>query len=201
MNLESKIKKSKKIISKALKLFNYDSLAVAWSGHKDSTVLLHLCKTVYRDEKIKAFLNITGKDFPEALEFVDNLSRDWGVEVIKVKKSDKIKAIETGISKFGIKAYISAIRREENEARSRETYISKRETHMRIHPILDFTEKDIWEYIKKFNVPYLKLYDEGFRSLGEKTNTRKSGEGHAERSGRLKSKEKLMFALREMGYW
>jgi phosphoadenosine phosphosulfate reductase len=35
-----------------------------------------------------------------------------------------------------------------------------------LHPIIDWTEKDIWEYIHKNNLPYCSLYDEGFRRLG-----------------------------------
>lgn len=35
-----------------------------------------------------------------------------------------------------------------------------------VNPILDFTEEDVWEFIKKYDVPYCPLYDEGFRRLG-----------------------------------
>lgn len=70
---------------------------------------------------------------------------------------------------------------------------------MRIHPLLEFTEKDIWDYIKNFGVPYLKLYDQGYRSIGEKPFTKKTKS--TERSGREKDKEKIMGRLRDMGYW
>ncbi len=44
-------------------------------------------------------------------------------------------------------------------------------THIRIHPLLDWTELDIWEYIKQENIPTVSLYyDQGegkrYRSLG-----------------------------------
>ena len=44
-------------------------------------------------------------------------------------------------------------------------------THLRIHPLLDWTELDIWEYIKRENIPTVSLYyDQGqgkrYRSLG-----------------------------------
>lgn len=44
-------------------------------------------------------------------------------------------------------------------------------THLRIHPLLDWTELDIWEYIRKENIPVVSLYfDQGegkrYRSLG-----------------------------------
>ena len=44
-------------------------------------------------------------------------------------------------------------------------------THVRIHPLLDWTELNIWEYIKRENIPTVSLYyDQGtgtrYRSLG-----------------------------------
>ena len=44
-------------------------------------------------------------------------------------------------------------------------------THVRVHPLLDWTELDIWEYIERENIPVISLYfDQGngkrYRSLG-----------------------------------
>lgn len=35
-----------------------------------------------------------------------------------------------------------------------------------VNPIIFWTEKEVWEYIREFNIPYCKLYDEGFHRLG-----------------------------------
>ena len=35
-----------------------------------------------------------------------------------------------------------------------------------LNPIIDWTEKDVWEYIKTNNLPYCSLYNEGFKRLG-----------------------------------
>ncbi len=34
------------------------------------------------------------------------------------------------------------------------------------HPIIDWSESEVWEYIRTRNVPYCSLYDEGFKRLG-----------------------------------
>ena len=44
-------------------------------------------------------------------------------------------------------------------------------THVRIHPLLDWTELNVWEYIERENIPVVSLYfDQGagmrYRSLG-----------------------------------
>ena len=35
-----------------------------------------------------------------------------------------------------------------------------------IHPIIDWSDAEVWEYIHTYNVPYCKLYDEGYKRLG-----------------------------------
>ena len=35
-----------------------------------------------------------------------------------------------------------------------------------LNPIIDWTDNEVWEFIREYNVPYCKLYDEGFKRLG-----------------------------------
>lgn len=35
-----------------------------------------------------------------------------------------------------------------------------------LHPIIDWSEEDVWQYIKENELPYCKLYDEGHKRLG-----------------------------------
>lgn len=132
---------------------------------------------------------------------------------------------------------IVGVRADEEGSRSKERYFSPRDknndwdigdqppefwgqyktdfapgTHIRIHPLLDWTELDVWEYIRRENVPVVSLYfDQGegkrYRSLGcwpctlpvdstaknldEIIEELKSGKfaNIAERSGRAQDKE------------
>ncbi len=113
------------------------------------------------------------------------------------------------IKNNGIEAIFVGIRWDEHEARSNERYISFRENppHYRIHPILHFTEKDVWETIHKYRIPYCKLYEKGYRSLGTKSGTKKLDDKPAwlqsgeERKGRAREKEEIMERLRKLGYF
>lgn len=35
-----------------------------------------------------------------------------------------------------------------------------------LNPIIDWFDEDVWEFIREYNVPYCKLYDEGYKRLG-----------------------------------
>ena len=35
-----------------------------------------------------------------------------------------------------------------------------------INPIIDWTDAEVWEFIREYNIPYCSLYDEGFKRLG-----------------------------------
>lgn len=43
---------------------------------------------------------------------------------------------------------------------------------MRINPIIDWYYMDVWNYLLAKKVPYCKLYDQGYTSLGNKKNTK-----------------------------
>lgn len=115
------------------------------------------------------------------------------------------------IVKNGIKVLSTAIRWDEQEARKKEEYFSPRTNpeHTRLHPILHFSERDIWIATFKYEIPYNKLYRLGYRSLGARCATGKASDVPAwmqdlehtpERVGRGQDKEKVMEELRALGY-
>ena len=120
------------------------------------------------------------------------LSGEWPRYVFDHDKADYVEdanpAPFTGV--------IVGVRADEEGSRSKERYFSPRDrqndwdvgdqppelwsqyktdfapgTHVRVHPLLDWTELDIWEYIQKESIPIISLYfDRGegkrYRSLG-----------------------------------
>ncbi len=158
----------------------------------------------------------------------------------------KTDTLKMTLARYQFKALCLAIRRDEHGIRAKERYFSPRNEkfewnyenqppelwdlfksnteasqHIRVHPVLDWTELDIWEYIKRENIPICDLYfskkGQRFRSIGcepccspvaslahnlktitEELKTTKI----AERSGRAQDKEDSnnMQKLRSLGY-
>jgi phosphoadenosine phosphosulfate reductase len=64
---------------------------------------------------------------------------------------------------------IDGVRWEESNARSKRRMYercSKNDDTFYLHPIIDWTEKEVWEYIRNNKIPYCCLYDHGFKRIG-----------------------------------
>lgn len=158
----------------------------------------------------------------------------------------KTEALKSLLRKEEYDALILAIRRDEHGIRAKERYYSPRDTefrwnyidqpaelwdlyvkpsedfsHMRVHPILHWTELEVWQYVKKEKLPVNPLYfaknGKRYRSLGCMPCTVPiPSEANAideivqelktstipERAGRSQDKEKayMMQKLRALGY-
>lgn len=120
------------------------------------------------------------------------------------------------IEEKGVKAVFQGLRRDEQAARIQDDYFDKKDAehlipeHMRIKPILHFTEHLLWDTYHLHKIPYCVLYEQGYRSLGAKTTSLISAPGvpaweqdlenTEERAGRRQDKEKMMERLRQLGY-
>ena len=158
---------------------------------------------------------------------------------------NKAETLKKVLAKYGFDALIVSIRRDEHGIRAKERYFSPRDKnfrwhfakqppeifnhisdfpqadHVRVHPLLDWTELDVWLYIKEKNIPFNPLYlaknGKRYRSLGYKEVSHPVPSNAdtidkiieelktsqiEERAGRELDKEKeyVMQRLRELGY-
>lgn len=87
----------------------------------------------------------------------------------------------------GLKAWITGLRREQSLTRTSVAKVEIDDTHGGIHkinPLADWTRQQVWDYIKKNGVPYNKLHDKGYLSIGCEPCTRAVKPGEDERAGR-----------------
>lgn len=120
------------------------------------------------------------------------------------------------IERHGVKGIFQGLRRDEQTSRASDDYFEKKEAadlipeHIRIKPILHFTERMLWDTYQIHNIPYCTLYEKGYRSLGAKTTSsiaepglpawKQDLEHTTERAGRRQDKEQMMSRLRDLGY-
>jgi phosphoadenosine phosphosulfate reductase len=120
------------------------------------------------------------------------------------------------IERHNVKGIFQGLRRDEQPARVQDEYFEKKEAayliseHVRIKPILHFTERALWDTYQVYKIPYCTLYEQGYRSLGAKTTSAIAEPGvpawnqdlehTTERAGRRQDKEQMMDRLRKLGY-
>ncbi|MEJ5048946.1 sulfate adenylyltransferase subunit CysD [Chryseobacterium culicis] len=183
----------------------FERPALLFSGGKDSIVLAHLAKKAFFHGKIPfTFVHVdTGHNFPEVLDFRDQLVKQLEVNLAVRKVEDTIKSkklteakgkfpsrnwlqtytlLDT-IEEFEFDACIGGARRDEEKARAKERIFSVRDEfgqwdpklqrpelwnifngkihkgeNVRIFPISNWTELDIWNYIRREKIALPSIY-------------------------------------------
>lgn len=207
--------------------------------------------TTYKFKEIYEFRGKYAKEWNLNLIVAKNeeaVSRGIGPDSGKFHCCTELKtnALKGAIARHGFRALYLAIRRDEHGIRAKERIFSPRdedfewdyknqppelwdqyktkaadEEHLRVHPMLGWREVDIWEYIKRENIPIVSLYlakkGKRFRSIGcetccmpvnsdadtiEKIIEELKTTKVSERSGRAQDKESayMMQKLRSLGY-
>jgi phosphoadenosine phosphosulfate reductase len=87
---------------------------------------------------------------------------------------------------LGYKAWVTGVRREQSAERALGESLAWDPQYelYKVSPLLDWTESDIWAYIRAKNLPYNVLHDQGFPSIGCAPCTRPVEPGADPRSGR-----------------
>ena len=172
-------------------------------------VVLHLLRE--RLPQIPVLFLETGYHFPQTYEFRDQLTRDWGLNLVNVLPKQTVQAQE---SAFGIlyrddptkccqlrkvepllealepfDIWFTGLRREQSVTRKN---LKKAELHrlpsgktlIKVNPLADWTWGQVWEYTKAHKLRYLPQYDEGYLSIGCQPCTALPEDPKNPRSGR-----------------
>ncbi len=84
-------------------------------------------------------------------------------------------------------AWIAGLRREQWASRRNIAKVELDRDHggiVKLNPLADWTLDDVWDYVRKHEVPYHELFDHGYTSIGCAPCTRPVQPGEPERAGR-----------------
>lgn len=82
--------------------------------------------------------------------------------------------------------WITGIRADQSANRSQMQWVEWDEGYglLKYHPLFDWTEQQVWDYIHTHRIPYNALHDQGYPSIGCQPCTRAVGPGEDPRAGR-----------------
>ncbi|HEY0792336.1 MAG TPA: phosphoadenylyl-sulfate reductase [Chthoniobacterales bacterium] len=187
-------------------------VAIGTSFQLSGLVLLHQAATV--GLSLECFTIDTDLLFPESVEHRLEIERFFKlkVDVLRPAASPEEQARELGAELWQrqpdtcctlrkvvplqeklkrLDAWITGLRRDQGESRHGvqilESYLFDplRDHYvLKINPLASWTRDDVWKYVQTHQIPYNRLLDHGYRSIGCRPCTRPAGEGGNERAGR-----------------
>jgi len=167
-------------------------------------VVLHLAQQI--DPHIKVVSIMTQFKPLETFDYKDYMTKEWNLN-IKTFMSPLI--IPAGLAKTNpdeccrilkveptkkalanLDAWVTGLRRTEGRTRTDYEPVEKKKDIVKINPILDWTETDIWKYMAIKQIPPHPWYALGYRSIGCAQCSRIIDDSETERAGRWQNTSK-----------
>ena len=188
------------------------NIAFASSLGLEDQVLTQMIASI--DPATKIFTLDTGRLFPESYELIERTNNRYKINIeVYFPDAEKVEKMvkEKGINLFydsienrklcchirkilplhraleGFDCWITGLRRDQSITRNDNSMIEIDDNNhgrIKINPLINWTEKDIKDYIKTHNIPFNKLHDQGFPSIGCQPCTRAVKPGEDLRAGR-----------------
>ena len=193
----------------ALDRFQPD-LLLSTSFGAQAAVSLHLATQLWPE--IPVVLIDTGYLFPETYQFADELTgrlklnlkiyraaespawqearygREWekGVEGLeRYNQRNKVEPMQRALRELGARAWITGLRRQQAKSRSELGVVGLQKGIVKVQPIIDWTDRDVFQYLKKHDLPYHPLWEKGYLSIGDTHTSRPVSEGVSEEESRF----------------
>ena len=195
-------------------------LVMTSSFGAESALLLHMATRVVPG--IKVIFTDTGYHFPETWQHMEGLRRrldlnvwvyrtkndpiawlhhageenpNWRKDVERCCAENKNEPTERAFKELTPKAYLRGVRRNQTDVRAGAAFIewAPRYNCFVVSPLLNWTGKEIFAYMKKYDLPYHPLYEKGYASVGcnPLSCTRPIQPGEDPRSGRWSGSGKV----------
>ena len=179
-----------------------DQLVLSTSFGIQSAVMLHLVSTLIPN--IPVIFIDTGYLFPETYRFAEALTERlklnlktylprqsaaqqealhgklWeqglpGLE--RYNRINKVEPMNRAVQELGATAWLSGLRRQQASSRQARAVAEQQNQVMKIYPIIDWSQRDIYNYLTENNLPYHPLWEQGYVSVGDWHSTSKLSAG------------------------
>ncbi|HEY0503307.1 MAG TPA: phosphoadenylyl-sulfate reductase [Lysobacter sp.] len=171
--------------------------ALSSSFGAQAAVSLHL--VTQQLPQIPVILIDTGYLFPETYRFIDTLTERlrlnlkvyrpqigiawmearlgklWenGVDGIdRYNRMRKVEPMQRALDDLGVRTWIAGLRRSQARTRAGLEFLQLRDGRWKLHPIADWSDRDVWQYLQRHDLPYHPLWHKGYVSIGDVHTTR-----------------------------
>lgn len=174
-----------------------------------SAVSLHLVSRQHGE--VPVILVDTGYLFAETYQFADELTERLGLDLRvyrpKISRAwmearhgklweqgldglqryDRLRKVEPmrrALDDLGARTWYAGLRRSQASTRAQADVLELKHGRWKVHPLIDWSDRDIWEYLKRHDLPYHPLWHQGYISIGDVHTTRPLEPGMSEEDTR-----------------
>lgn len=189
--VKARVNESLDIVRAAIDRHGLDEISVSYNGGKDCLVMLILILAVIHEKyeacsalveaavldpnyKLDAIYINSEEPFPELTQFISESTRQYHLNLVVIKSSLKEGFEDYLQSKPKIRCIIVGIRHTDPyglSLQSEQVTDHQWPRFLRIHPILRWQYRHIWDFLVGTNVAYCPMYDRGYTSLGGVSST------------------------------
>jgi phosphoadenosine phosphosulfate reductase len=175
--------------------------ALSSSFGAQAAVSLHL--VTQADPGIPVILVDTGYLFPETYRFIEQLTKQLKLNIQRFSSPQPLPAFEAqygklweqgreGLDKYlelrkvepmrralqtlGTQTWFAGLRRSQAESRAKLNPLEVRDGRFKVHPIFDWSDRDVYLYLKAHGLSYHPLWDQGYISIGDWHSTKSLSE-------------------------
>jgi len=181
---------------------NYrDQMVLTTSFGAQSAAFLHLA--TQQNPRLPILFIDTGYHFPETLLFAKELTKKLNLNVTTVRPLLTPQQLEeehgrlwemgpTGLEKFheiirveplrralsdlNPTLWVAGLRRTSSESREKLSVISSSQSRLKLLPLLDWTDRQVGDYLRLHSLPYHPLWSKGYVSIGDRVTTKRLDE-------------------------
>lgn len=173
------------------------TLVLSSSFGAQAAVMLSLAKRIVPD--IPVVLIDTGYLFPETYRFADELTAKLALNLhvyrpaltaawlearhgklweqgpealVRYSRLMKVEPMQRALRELGAHAWLAGLRRTQSSTREQLEVVSKQDGRTKIHPIIDWTDRDVHRYLEAHGLPYHPLWEKGYVSIGDTHTSR-----------------------------
>ena len=178
-----------------------DHTAVTTSFGAQSAAFLHLVSRVSRE--IPVIFIDTGYHFPETLSFSQDLTQRFGLnlrtyrpqlspeqiesrygklwergpeDLERFHDMIRVEPLRRALTELNPKIWMAGLRRSGSEHRQKQEVLSRQDSRWKLLPILEWSDREVGDYLKRHSLPFHPLWEKGYISIGDRVTTKRLDE-------------------------
>ena len=123
---------------------------------------------------------------PAWQESIDGKRWEEGVKGIEAyNQENKVEPMNRALDELQATAWLAGLRRQQSVSRETLPVLALARGRVKVHPIIDWTDKNVHDYLKANDLPYHPLWEQGYISIGDTHTTRRLEDGMSEEETRF----------------